>query len=268
MHYPSRVILIILLLCPFIVLLNSCATYKNVPYFQDVADTAKPMQLQTVPFKDPVIQPDDLMTITIQTLDTQATELFAMGNALSSAVGASTAGMVGNQVTKGYLVDKAGDVDVPIIGKVHLQGLTTSYARDTIKARVTALYKNPSVDVRFANFKITVMGEVERPAAYTIPNERITVLDALGMAGDMTIFGRRENVLLIRDSANSKQLVRLNLNSKNIISSPYFYLKQNDMIYVEPNKSKAASLDAVRNRNITLIASALSVLIVIATRIK
>jgi polysaccharide export outer membrane protein len=127
--------------------------------------------------------------------------------------------------------------------------------------------KNPIVNVKFNNFKVTVLGEVLKPATYIMPTEKVTVLDALGQAGDLTIYGRRENILVIRDSLDKKNMVHLNLNSKDIMSSPYFYLQPNDVIYVEPNKSKAASTDAVRNRNITIIASVLSLLIVVATRV-
>lgn len=243
---------------------SSCRTYKNVPYFRDVSDSSKPLRVPTIAYENPVIHPDDLLTISILTLDADANMLFAKGNVITGSA-VNTSIITGGN---GYLVNKEGFVDLPVIGKVYLAGLSTSVARDTVKGRIEKFYVNPSVDVRFANFKITVMGEVLRPASYIMPNEKVTVLDALGMAGDMTVFGRRENVMLVRDSANQKLLVRLNLNSKDIISSPYFYLKQNDLIYVEPSELKVASLDAVRTRNITLLASGLSILLVLATRIK
>jgi polysaccharide export outer membrane protein len=121
--------------------------------------------------------------------------------------------------------------------------------------------------VRLQNFKITVLGEVNRPANYIVPNERVSVLDAIGMAGDLTIFGKRENVLLIREQAGKKNLVRLNLNSSNIFRSPYYYMQQNDIIYIEPNKSKAASTDMAQIRNISLITSLASVAILLITRV-
>jgi len=133
---------------------------------------------------------------------------------------------------------------------------------------VDKYYTTSTVDVRFNNFKITVIGEVNRPSTFIVPNEEVTILDALGMAGDLTIYGKRDNVLLIRkDTGNVKKLVRLNLNSKDLITSPYFYMKQNDILYVQPDKSKAYSLDAYRTRNYTIAASLLSLLIVIATRV-
>lgn len=250
------------------VLLQSCETSKNIPYFHDFADTARPALVKTVPFSYPKIQPDDLLMIVIQTLNQEANTLFASANVPVASVGSNTAGMSGNQYVSGYLVDKDGNVNIPVVGKTHLAGLTTEEAKDTITARVEKFYNNPTVEVRYNNFKITIMGEVERPATYTVPNEKVTILDAIGMAGDLTIYGRRENVLLIRDSGGSRELVRLDLNSKNIIGSPYFYMKQNDVVYVEPSDSKVKSLDNYRLRNYTIAAAALSVLIVLATRLK
>ena len=123
------------------------------------------------------------------------------------------------------------------------------------------------MQVRFANFKITVLGEVNRPATYTVPNEKVTVLDALGLAGDLTIYGKRENVLLVRDQGGQKELVRLNLNESEVFSSSYFYLRQNDVIYVEPGKAKAAANNAARTQAFAIIGSVLSVLIVALTRL-
>jgi polysaccharide export outer membrane protein len=115
--------------------------------------------------------------------------------------------------------------------------------------------------------KITVLGEVLRPSTYVLPNEKTSVLDALGLAGDLTIYGKRENVLLIRETSGEKVFVRLNLNSKDVFNSPYFYLKQNDVLYVEPNKGKAASLNLARTQTIALVGTALTVLITLISRL-
>jgi polysaccharide export outer membrane protein len=249
---------------------TSCTTYKNVAYFTDFADTAKHTIVQTIPFKSPVIQPDDLLTITIQTIDADITTLLNSANTpAQSAASGSVLGGQQLQYTPGYLVDKNGEVEIPFAGKIKLQGYTTVEAREVIRTEISKFVKDPIVNVKFANFKITVLGEVLKPATYIMPTEKVTVFDALGQAGDLTIYGRRENVLVIRDSVNNqKSMVHLNLNTKDIISSPYYYLRPNDVVYVEPNKAKAAGSDAVHNRNITIIASALSVLLVIASRIK
>lgn len=269
--FPTSVVILLVFLT------QSCVTYKNPAYFQDFADTANPYIAKTIPFKTPVIQPDDILSITIQTIDNDISALLnnnvgLNGNSAAMPVtGGATAQANGSavpQMVNGYLVDKDGMVELPFVGKVKLSGLTTSEAKELIKKEVEKQFNNPMVNVRFANFKITVLGEVLRPAAYISPNERVNIFDAVGMAGDITIYGKKESVLLLRDTLGDKKMIRLNLNSKDIISSPYFYLQPNDIVYVEPNKYKVMSADAVRNRNITIAASVLSVLIVLLSRFR
>lgn len=248
---------------------TSCTSYKNVAYFRDFADTSYYSNVKTTAFKSPRIQPDDLLNITIQTIDPEINQILNSSNALTPAVGASSSVTVGQQqVATGYLVDKNGEVEIPFAGKIKLQGYTTVEAREVVRSAIGKYVKDPIVNIKFSNFRVTVLGEVAKPATYIIPNEKVSVLDALGLAGDLTIYGRRENVLLIRDSANDqKSMIHLNLNTKNVIASPYYYLQPNDIIYVEPNESKAASVDAIRNRNITIMASALSVILVLVLQL-
>ncbi len=261
----SYVFVIIALVFSFV----SCKPYKNIIYFSDLPDSVKTYTTRTVTFKNPLIKPDDLLYVNIQTLDPEANALFAASNTPISSVGANSLTLAGNQISTGHLVDKDGSIDLPVIGKVKVEGYTTQKARDTIEYLVEKYYTSSTVDVRYNNFKITVIGEVNRPSTFTIPNEEVTILDALGLAGDLTIYGKRENVLLIRkDTGDVKQLVRLNLNSKDLINSPYFFLRQNDVIYVEPDKSKAIQTDAYRTRNITIAVSLVSLLVVIASRVR
>ncbi|HVX52675.1 MAG TPA: polysaccharide biosynthesis/export family protein [Chitinophagaceae bacterium] len=255
---------------------TSCKTYKNIPYFQDLSDSAR-ISVLKAPYQDLRIQPDDILSITIQTVDPAGNAVFNQASpstyvsqnpsAINGSLSASAAASV-SQPLGGYLVNKQGDIDLPMLGTFHVAGLTTLAAQDSIAQRTALYYKSPTVLVRFSNFKVTVLGEVNRPGSYVIPNERVTIFDALGLAGDLTIFGKRENVLLVRDSANQSQLVRLNLNSKDIVSSSYFYLRQNDVLYIEPLKEKIANLDASKNRNYAIAGALLSVLIIAATRIK
>lgn len=256
-----------IILFAHIAFLVSCNSYKKIPYFMNLKDTTQ-IAIATASYASPIVQPDDILNITIQTIDGTASAILNQNNALSPAVGSSSANPIGQQTTTGYLVDKDGNIEFPIIGKINLLGMTTAKVRDVIRNKLSIYYKTPTVDVRFSNFKITVLGEVNRPATYTIPNEKVTILDALGLAGDLTIFGKRENVLLIRDSLGYKTLTRINLNDSRILTSRYFFLQQNDVLYIEPNKSKIANLDASRSRDITIITSALSVLIVLLSRIK
>lgn len=251
----------------FLFSLTSCISYKNIPYFQDVPDTSKPVIAATVPFQNPKIQPDDVLNINIQTLDQSVTQILNFAGSSAVATGAGTTA-IPQPITSGYLVDKNGEVELPFAGKVKLGGLTTQEARDTLTSIVGKQFVDPVVSVRFANFRVTVLGEVVRPSTYVVPNEKITIFDAIGLAGDMTIFGKRENVLLMRDSAdNHKEMIRLNLNSKDIVGSPYFFLKPNDIVYVEPRVEKLASVDAVRTRNIAIISAGISLLVVIFSKV-
>jgi len=272
----SKTKLVLLLIIPFCISLFSCTSYKKIPYFQDVSDTVSTNQ-KIQAFIEPTIQYDDILSITINTLDLQSNNAVNMPTAISSSgiIGAgsnTSSGTLSSNLaipsSSSYRVTKTGEIDLPLLGKIFVSGLTTNQVKDTIQKKMTNYYKTPTVDVRFANFKVTVLGEVTKPGTFTIPNEKFTLFDALGLSGDLTIFGRRENVLLIRDSADNKQLVRLNLNSKQIISSPYFYLKQNDVVYVEPTNAKIANLDAVQNRYITIASAIISVLIIVISRIK
>lgn len=246
--------------------ITSCSAPKNITYFRDVPDTIKQKEIEQAAYSTPLIQADDILQITIQTLDPAAT---AMLNQSAGAVplSGSTAAAPAATTTSGYLVDKDGYVSLPLIGKIMVQGKTTDSVRDEIKTIAATYYKDPVVNVRFANFKITVLGEVNKPSTYVMPNEKVTLLDALGAAGDLTIYGKRENVLLIRDNNGKKEFVRLNLNQSDIFSSPYFYLRQGDVVYVEPNKSKVSSTDFAQVKRISILASVLSLLIVVVSRI-
>ncbi len=247
-------------------ILPSCVTTKNSVYFSDLSDTTKIKEIVPAEFKEPVIQPDDILSITIQTIDPQIASAVNQMSAMP-AIGASSASGIGSQSISGLLVDKNGEVTMPMLGTIKLSGLTTFQARILIQKKASQYFKDPNVQVRFANYKITVIGEVARPATYTVPNEKVTLLDVIGLAGDLTIYGRRENVLLVRDNSGKKEFVRFNLNSSDIFKSPYFYLKQNDVIYVEPGKAKVAANNAARTQTLALIASGFTVLLALLTRL-
>ncbi|ETZ24561.1 MULTISPECIES: polysaccharide biosynthesis/export family protein [Pedobacter] len=246
--------------------ITSCVSTKNVPYFQDISLADKSAMEKTAQFTDPVIQPDDILAVSIFTIDPLSSAVVNQ-TTTGQALGASSASTIGQQQVSGYLVDKNGEIELAVIGKIKLVGLTTFEARDLIRKKAAELYNNPSVQVRFANFKITILGEVVRPAAYTLPNEKVNILDAIGLAGDLTIYGKRENVLLIRDNNGKKEFARFSLNSSELFNSPYFYLKQNDVIYVEPNKARIAANNASRTQTFAILGSALSVLIILITRL-
>jgi len=244
---------------------SSCVVTKKSVYFNDLPDSSKARSIIPADFKEPVIQPDDILSVTIQTIDPSTTLAVNQVSAMP-AVGASSASPTGQQVITGFLVDKEGNIAMPMLGNIKLLGLTTYQARLRIQELASKYFKEPTVQVRFANYKITVIGEVAKPATYTVPNEKVTLLDAIGLAGDLTIYGKRENVLLVRDSEDKKEFVRFDLNSSDIFKSPYFYLKQNDVIYVEPGKGKVAATNAARTQTLTIIGSLLSVIIVALSR--
>lgn len=238
------------LLLPLIVLLvSSCTVTRRSVYFNDMADSTGVHKLTPAAFKEPVILPDDMLRIQVQTLAPQ-----------SAATPADPA-------ASSFLVDKEGLVHLPLIGAVKIAGLTTIQARELIAEKAAKYYQSPTIQLQLINFKVTVLGEVTHPAVYTMPNERVTLLDALGMAGDLTIYGKRGNVLLVRSTGEQKEFVRFNLNASSIYQSPYFYLKQNDLIYVEPGKGKIAANNAGRTQAIAIIGSVVSVLIVALSRL-
>ncbi|AMR33521.1 hypothetical protein A0256_19885 [Mucilaginibacter sp. PAMC 26640] len=225
-------------LCTF----SSCFNTKRLKYFQDLPTSNNAAEVDIASYSETFIQPDDILAININTIDPQATNSINSRNGGFVNAGSPQSGMI--TPVSGYLVDKTGFVDVPVLGKIKVGGLTTVKAREVIAAKAVESFKNPVVDVRFLNFKITVIGEVNRPASYVVPNEQVSLLDAIGFAGDLTVYGQRENVLLIRKDASGKNItVKMDLTKKATLNSPYFYLKQNDVIYVEPNKTKVLNND-------------------------
>lgn len=250
--------------------ISSCSTEKKIKYLQDIPDSGKLKNIPVTLYKPPVIQNNDILTILIATTDPQNTIVINSGNIpvpAATSLSPTSLSNINQQTTAGYLVDEDGLVNLPILGKIKLAGYTTKEATEVIRKSALEYYKEPTVIVRYANFKISVIGEVLKPGIYIIPNERVTVLDAISLAGDLTVFAKRENVLLLRENADGTETpYRINLKKSDLISSPYFYLRQNDIIYVEPGTGKAAATDASQARYYTLVGSLLSVLIVLFTR--
>ena len=216
--------------------------------------------------KATIIQRNDLLTITVSSLNPDASKIF---NDIHSGSGFSS--VVSGTITQsfGYLVDQYGYIQFPILGNVKAEGLTTKALKDTIYNQIVLrkILIDPIVSVRYLNFKISVLGEVEHPAVYNIPNEKITFLEALTLAGDMTIYGKRNNVLLIREEEGQRKLIRLNLKTAELFSSPYYYLKSNDIIYIEHNRAKIANSRSSMGTWISALFSGSSLLIVIIDRL-
>lgn len=241
-----------LMLAIVLIILSSCSSSKKVPYFKDVPDSLGLVkEIDASVYTEPKIMANDLLNISIQTIDPQTTEVL---NKPGSGISTSSSGV------PTYLVDKDGYIEMPMVGRVQLGGLTIADARERIREKAKKYFVEPVVNVRFANFYITMLGELSNPGRLTIPNEKISIVDAIGMASDLAISGMRNNILLIREENGKRIFVRYDLNSSNIFNSPYFYLKSGDIIYVQQTKVKArtGTTDYSRDRYITYATSALS----------
>ncbi|MCX2574009.1 polysaccharide biosynthesis/export family protein [Pedobacter sandarakinus] len=247
-------------------LASSCVSNKKIAYFQDIQAVNQAKLENAASFTEPTIQPDDILSINIFTLNPQSGAIINQA-AATPTLGGNTNTSLATQST-GFLVDKNGDVELSLIGKLKVSGLTTYQARELIRDKAAEVYKQPNVQLRFANFKVSVLGEVNAPSAYTLPNEKVSILDALSLAGDLTIFGKRDNVLIVRDNDGKKEFARLDLNSSEIFNSPFYYLKQNDVIYVEPNKRKVSASNSAQIQTIGVIASVVSVIVLAISSLK
>ncbi|WP_242673005.1 polysaccharide biosynthesis/export family protein [Niastella yeongjuensis] len=243
----------------FGLLISSCANTKNVVYLKDAKDS----ETSIIDKLEPVIQRNDLLSITVTSPNATASQPFNTTVMVSTQV----VGYTSTQAT-GYLVDQDGYIDVPMLGRIKAAGLT----KKELKEKITNLLidnkylMQPVVSVRYLNFKVTVLGEVAKPMVINVPDEKINILEALGFAGDMTVYAKRDNVVLIREEGGKRITKRLDLNSDGVLRSPYYYLKTNDIIYVEPNKAK---VNATGNAKTWLPAllSALSLTVVIVDHV-
>lgn len=245
-----------------VLLLSGCGSYKQVPYLQElealeISDTLPPMY-------DAKIMPKDLLTITVNTSDPEASAPFNLTVQTNNS--ASSVHSITQQPSlQQYLVNNKGDIDFPVLGRIHIGGLTKNEAEDLIREKLKPyLQETPIVTIRMVNYKISVLGEVNKPGTFTVNNEKVNVLEALAMAGDMTIWGLRDNVKLVRENADGKrEIILLNLNKADIIGSPYYYMQQNDIIYVSPNKTKAKNSDIGQSTSLWI--SGTSILVSLAS---
>jgi polysaccharide export outer membrane protein len=243
------------------VLFTSCVNTKRAAYFYGIGDTTIRSPYNKIP--EPVIVQNDILTISVSSANPQADAVYNAPNALLTQSGSVVAGSLGAQVT-GYLVNSEGFIQFPTLGNIKVVGLTKKEIKTSITNQLIdkKLLIDPVVTIRFINFRVTVMGEVKNPTVISVPSEKMSLLEALGMAGDLTVYGKRENILLIREENGEKIIKRINLNSTDLLYSPYYYLQSNDIIYVEANAAKLSS--AERSMQILPIAlSGLSVLAVI-----
>lgn len=247
-------------------LLSSCSK-RNYVYFNDLPDSTiyREHILNAVEAK---IQPGDALAIRVTTLSPEANQLFNSGTMSISAIpGLSTTTHSGNTSpvveNQGYLVDAEGNIDFPVLGKIQLAGLTRTEAKEKLVRGVSQTAQNPIVDLRIINFKVTVIGEVMRPGTYTIPNGEVNILEALGLAGDMTPLAVRDNVLVIREKNNQRYAQRINMHNKSVLNDTMYNLQQNDIVYVQPDnklRNRQANNSSELYRIIPIIISTLSVI--------
>lgn len=239
---------------------TSCTSYKDVPYFQNI-DSVVLDQAQVL--YDAKIMPKDILTITVNTTDPQVSAPFNL--TVQSTENIARGYSYSQAALQQYLVSNDGTIDFPVLGSLKVGGLTKVQAEDMIREKLKPYIKEvPVVTVRMTDFKISVLGEVNRPGQFTVNKEKINVLEALALAGDMTVWGVRGDIMLIReDAAGQKQVHHLNIKDANIIQSPYYQMQQNDILYVIPNKTKAKNSDI--GSSTSLWFSATSILVSLAS---
>lgn len=224
----------------------SCSSLRtrNIVYLSDLEQ--KPIIIEPVEIQRLTIKPGDLITIEVLTPNMQTNMLFNRGIVIDEEGGGQIMRQQQNQY-QDYLVDTKGTIDFPVLGNMKVQGLTTEQVRDTLMLKVRGYVEDPIVKVRLQNFRFTMMGETG-PRVITVPadNEDINILEGLAMAGGVSIYGKLNNVLVIREQDGQRSMARLNLNSKEILNSPYFYLQQNDIVYIEPDIAKVSGTSFIR----------------------
>lgn len=252
----------LLVILSSLIILSGCVNTRNVTYFKDLGEGVIPNSIVNL---EPVISKSDVLSIIVTSPNPEATVMF---NAPNMAANQTTAAAGNIAPSSGYLVSQEGYIEFPALGKIMAAGITKQKLKEDITQKLieSKLLIDPIVTVRMLNYRVTVLGEVARPTVVTVPNERISILEAIGVAGDITVYGKKENVLLIREEKGTKLIKRINLNTSEIFSSPYYYLKSNDVIYVEPNTAKVASASRTQQL-LPIILSGLSFVAIILTRV-
>jgi len=234
---------------------TSCGSKKDIIYFQDIESYA-PNAVDKAKYQLRIV-PNDNLLITVSALNPVAAQPF------------NSVDLTGSYATglewKGYLVDERGEINFPVIGKVTIGGLTKAEAEKLLENKILQYIANPVVNIRFMNYKVSVLGEVNKPGTYTINDEKLTLPEAISLAGDLTIYGQRKDVQIFRMENGEKKYYTVDLTNPAVFYSPYYYLQQNDVIYVKPNKAKTGA--ATINPSLPVIFSAISILVTVTTLI-
>ncbi len=248
----------------FILFVSSCASPKEMNYFPQIKDE---IVSNKYPLSEPQIQINDLLSIIVTSSSPEASAIFNAPNESTNITSLAATSI--NTLTIGYLVNQNGDIQFPVLGQIHVLGLTKFQLSSIITEKIIEkkLLIDPIVTIRYLNFKVSVMGEVSRPGVFTTPTEKLSILEALSFAGDITIYGEKNNVLLIRENEKGEKIVkRLNLTDQSILSSPYYYLKSNDVLIVSSNGQRLVK--EKNSQTIPIFFAILSFLIVAVSQVK
>lgn len=254
---PSSVLKRFYVLLLTVSLFFSCASKKDVVYFQDALDYETIVSDNNSSYKFKV---DDVVSVHVSTLNPEASMPFNLFR------GAEEGGIRPEQVD--YIIDEEGNIDFPVLGSITISGLSPDEVKTLLKDKLKDYLKNPIINIRLKNFTVTILGEVNRPGTYPVNGEQITIFEALGLAGDLTIKGLRKNIKVIRDFNGTKVYNTIDLTSKNALESPVYYLTQNDVVYVEPNQSAvtSASLDNRASLTVSIVSVLLTSAAIFFTR--
>jgi polysaccharide export outer membrane protein len=240
--------------------LFSCASRKDIVYYQDIDSASFKEKTNSYEIK---IQPDDLLMIIVSADDPEIAAPFNLKS--YTTVNPTKQDVAGSQTTQLYLVDTNGCIDFPVLGRLKVSGMARSQLVQLFQDKISVYIKNPIINLRIMNFKVSVQGEVSLPGTYTINSERVTLIEALSMAKDLTIYGKRNNILIIREIDGVKTYNRVDITKADFMNSPFYYLAQNDVVYVEPNKNKVNG--SAVGPNTGVIISITSLLITLITLI-
>jgi len=253
-----------------ILLISSCTPYKYVPYFQDLKqDSIVTEQINN--YSPLTLQPGDLIGLHVASLNREADAVFNYNLVRPNTNGGTNAGTaeinssIAQNVIVGYLIDKSGNIYLPTLGSFKVGGLTLLQAKTALEAKLSEALKSPTVELRLQNFKVSVIGDVRTPGLFSVTNEKITINEALALAGDLNTTGIRKNIHLIREVDGKRQYIPIDLTSKKVFTSEYYYLKNNDVIYVTPNRDRALATDSYFQK-ISLLFSALTIIVVYLSR--
>lgn len=253
---------IYIILLGIVSFISSCKTQRQVQYFQGAIDTA---QLSRVNIPEPVIQKGDILGITVYSDNFSESAIFNQGgggltSSQTNSSGFNALSGSSNQNAPSYLVDLDGNIHIHSIGIIKTEGLTKKQLTQLLQEKLSAYLKNPYCTIRFLNYKFTVLGEVTKQGVFSIPGDNITIMEALGMAGDMTMYGLKDSVFVMREYDGQRTFGYLNVSDPNVVLSPYYYLKQNDVILVRADAKKPTASEQSTTRKLAIVAAIATVL--------